>query len=51
MGLKCLHQVRCHHHNDDVLSSEEKVVYKFDDGIYRGVNSYGFKVDVTEVKL
>uniref|UniRef100_A0ACD5U770 Uncharacterized protein n=1 Tax=Avena sativa TaxID=4498 RepID=A0ACD5U770_AVESA len=36
---------------EDVLSSGEKVVYRFDDGIYRGVNSYGFKVDVTEEKL
>jgi len=36
---------------EDVLSSGEKVVYKFDDGIYRGVNSYGFKIDVSEQKL
>jgi hypothetical protein len=36
---------------EDVLYNGEKVVYKFDDGIYRGVNSYGFKVDHTEQKL
>uniref|UniRef100_A0ACD5W3U8 Uncharacterized protein n=1 Tax=Avena sativa TaxID=4498 RepID=A0ACD5W3U8_AVESA len=36
---------------EDVLSSGKKVVYKFNDGIYRGVNSYGFKIDVSEKKL
>lgn len=36
---------------EDVLSSGDKVVYKFDDGVYRGVNSYGFNIDVSEKKL
>uniref|UniRef100_A0ACD5YN40 Uncharacterized protein n=1 Tax=Avena sativa TaxID=4498 RepID=A0ACD5YN40_AVESA len=36
---------------EDVLWSGQKVVYKFNDGIYRGVSNYGFKIDVSEKKL
>ncbi|OEL38756.1 hypothetical protein BAE44_0000226 [Dichanthelium oligosanthes] len=36
---------------EDVLTTGEKVVQKFDDGIYRGVNSYDFTYEVTEEKL
>lgn len=36
---------------EDVLTDGEKVVRKFDDGIYRGVNSYDFTYQVKEEKL
>ncbi|CAO2209746.1 unnamed protein product [Urochloa humidicola] len=31
---------------EDLLTTGEKVVTKMDDGIYRGVNSYGFKTEI-----
>lgn len=36
---------------EDVLTDGEKVIRKFDDGIYRGVNSYNFTYQVKEEKL
>ncbi|KAL6641727.1 hypothetical protein ACP70R_019908 [Stipagrostis hirtigluma subsp. patula] len=36
---------------EDVLTDGQKVVTYFDDGIYRGVNSYDFKSDVKEEKI
>lgn len=36
---------------EDLLTTGEKVVTKMDDGIYRGVNSYGFKTEVTEKEI
>ncbi|CAN6203329.1 unnamed protein product [Urochloa humidicola] len=36
---------------EDVLTTGERVFYKFNDGIYRGVNSYNFRTDVSEEKL
>ncbi|XP_066357682.1 uncharacterized protein [Miscanthus floridulus] len=36
------------YHQEDVLTDGQKVVYKLDDGIYRGVNSYNFRYDITE---
>jgi hypothetical protein len=39
------------YYQEDVLTTGEKVVTKFDDGIYRGVNSYDFTYEVTEEEL
>jgi hypothetical protein len=36
---------------EDILTSGEKVVTKMDDGIYRGVNSYDFKTELTDKKI
>ncbi|KAL6641730.1 hypothetical protein ACP70R_019911 [Stipagrostis hirtigluma subsp. patula] len=35
----------------DVLTNGKEVVTKVDDGIYRGVNSYGFQTEITEEKI
>ncbi|CAL5035031.1 unnamed protein product [Urochloa decumbens] len=39
------------YYQEDILTDGQTVVRKFDDGIYRGVNSYGFKHDISEEKL
>ncbi|KAL6607791.1 hypothetical protein ACP70R_040854 [Stipagrostis hirtigluma subsp. patula] len=39
------------YYQEDVLTSGEKVVAKLDDGIYHGVNSYGFHTKITEKKI
>ncbi|CAM0870080.1 unnamed protein product [Alopecurus aequalis] len=36
------------YYQEDLLTTGEKVVTKMDDGIYRGVNSYGFKTEITD---
>jgi len=33
---------------EDILTTGEKVVTKMHDGIYRGVNSYGFETQINE---
>lgn len=38
------------YHQEDVLTTGQKIVSKFDDGIYRGINSYDFIYEVTEEK-
>uniref|UniRef100_A0A804MID5 Agglutinin domain-containing protein n=1 Tax=Zea mays TaxID=4577 RepID=A0A804MID5_MAIZE len=44
-------QVPFSYTQEDVLTTGERKVFKFDDGIFRGVNSFGFKSEVTERKL
>ncbi|KAJ1276458.1 hypothetical protein BS78_05G216300 [Paspalum vaginatum] len=44
-------QVPFSYTQEDVLTTGEKKVTKFDDGIFRGVNSFGFKSEVTERKI
>ncbi|CAL5033055.1 unnamed protein product [Urochloa decumbens] len=39
------------YYQEDILTDGQTVVRKFDDGIYRGVNSYGFKHEISEEKL
>ncbi|KAL6641728.1 hypothetical protein ACP70R_019909 [Stipagrostis hirtigluma subsp. patula] len=39
------------YYQEDVLTDGQKVVTEFDDGIYRGVNSYNFKSELKEEKL
>ncbi|KAK2630837.1 hypothetical protein QOZ80_8BG0660120 [Eleusine coracana subsp. coracana] len=36
------------YYQEDLLTTGERVVTKMDDGIYTGVNSYGFKTEITE---
>ena len=33
---------------EDILTTGEKIVRTMNDGIYRGVNSYGFETQITE---
>jgi acyl CoA:acetate/3-ketoacid CoA transferase alpha subunit len=36
---------------EDILTTGETIVTNMGDGIYRGVNSYGFKTVITEKKI
>lgn len=44
-------QVPFSYTQEDILTTGEKKVTKYDDGIFRGVNSFGFKSEVTERKI
>ncbi|CAL4896494.1 unnamed protein product [Urochloa decumbens] len=51
MGRQGSCDVPFSYYQEDILTDGQKVVNKFDDGIYHGVNSYDFTSEVTEEKL
>lgn len=51
MGKQGSCSVPFSYYQEDILTDGQKVVNKFDDGIYHGINSYDFTSEVTEEKL